>query len=379
MSDTRLFDFVIIGGGIAGASAAYFLARDGRRVAVLEREAQPGYHSTGRSAALFTENYGPRAIRALSIASRPFFETPPEGLVEAPVLTDRGVLFFAPEGQEAALARAAEEGRAAGAPLTEISPDEALALLPLLRRDQVKAAMLETGAKDMDVHALHQGFLRLLKRHGGEIVTRAEVEAVSRTDAGWTVTTRAGDSFAAPVVINAAGAWADEVGSLAGVRPIGLQPKRRTACLVSVPAGMSPDRWPMVLDAEETFYAKPDAGKLLVSPADATPVPAHDVQPEELDVAIAIDRLMGALDLDVRAVDHKWAGLRSFVADGVPVVGARAGEPGFFWLAGQGGYGIQTSAAMGELASALAQGKPVPEHIAARGITETTLSPDRIV
>ncbi|GAA0590323.1 FAD-binding oxidoreductase [Caenispirillum bisanense] len=379
MSDTRLFDFVIIGGGIAGASAAYFLARDGRRVAVLEREAQPGYHSTGRSAALFTENYGPRAIRALSIASRPFFENPPEGLTEAPVLTDRGVLFFAPEGQEAALARAAEEGRAAGAPLTEITPEEACALLPLLRRDQVKAAMLETGAKDMDVHALHQGFLRLLKRHGGEIVTRAEVEAVTRSDSGWTVTTRAGDSFAAPVVINAAGAWADEVGSLAGVRPIGLQPKRRTACLVSVPAGMSPDRWPMVLDAEETFYAKPDAGKLLVSPADATPVPAHDVQPEELDVAIAIDRLMGALDLDVRAVDHKWAGLRSFVADGVPVVGARAGEPGFFWLAGQGGYGIQTCAAMGELASALAQGKPVPEHIAARGITETTLSPDRIV
>ncbi|MCA1939963.1 MAG: FAD-binding oxidoreductase [Caenispirillum bisanense] len=378
MSDTRLFDFVIIGGGIAGASAAYFLARDGRRVVVLEREAQPGYHSTGRSAALFTENYGPRAIRALSIASRPFFENPPEGLAEAPVLTDRGVLFFAPEGQEAALARAAEEGRAAGAPLTELSPDEACALLPLLRRDQVKAAMLETGAKDMDVHALHQGFLRLMKRHGGEIVTRAEVETVARTDTGWTVTTRAGDTFAAPVVVNAAGAWADEVGKLAGVKPIGLQPKRRTACLVAVPEGMNPERWPMVLDAEENFYAKPDAGKLLVSPADATPVPAHDVQPEELDVAIAVDRLMTALDLDVRSVDHKWAGLRSFVEDGVPVVGARAGEAGFFWLAGQGGYGIQTCAAMGQLASALAQGKPVPEHIAARGITETTLSPDRI-
>lgn len=378
MSDTRLFDFVIIGGGIAGASAAYFLARDGRRVVVLEREAQPGYHSTGRSAALFTENYGPRPIRALSIASRPFFENPPEGLAEAPVLTERGVLFFAPEGQEDALARAAEEGRAAGAPLAEISVDEACAMLPLLRRDQVKAALLETGAKDMDVHALHQGFLRLMKRHGGEIVTGAEVATIEHGGGHWTVGTRAGDLFQAPVVINAAGAWADEVGRLAGVKPIGLQPKRRTACLVALPAGMNPERWPMVLDAEENFYAKPDAGKLLVSPADATPVPPHDVQPEELDVAIAVDRLMTALDLDVRAIDHKWAGLRSFVADGVPVVGARAGEGGFFWLAGQGGYGIQTCAAMGQLAAALAQGKPVPDHIAARGITETTLSPDRI-
>lgn len=378
MTDTRLYDFVIIGGGIAGASAAYFLARDGRRVVVLEREAQPGYHSTGRSAALFTENYGPRAIRALSIASRAFFETPPEGMVDAPVLTDRGVLFYCPEGQEAALERCAEEGRAAGAPLTEISVDDACAMLPLLRRDQVKAALLETGAKDMDVAALHQGFLRLMKRHGGEIVTTAEVETIEQGAGHWTVATRAGDAFQAPVVINAAGAWADEVGKLAGVKPIGLQPKRRTACLVSVPAGMNPERWPMVLDAEENFYAKPDAGKLLVSPADATPVPPHDVQPEELDVAIAVDRLMTALDIEVRAVDHKWAGLRSFVADGVPVVGSRAGEGGFFWLAGQGGYGIQTCAAMGELASALAQGKPVPDHIAARGITETTLSPDRI-
>lgn len=378
MTTTESYDFVIIGGGIAGASAGYFLALDGARVVVLEREAQPGYHSTGRSAALFTENYGPPAIRALSICSRPFFEHPPEGLSDHPVIVDRGLLFFAPEGQEEALARCAEEGRAAGAPLRELTPDEACALNPLLRRDQVKAAMIEDGARDLDVDALHQGFLRLMKRAGGVVETNAEVEALARGTDGWTVTTRDGRAFTAPVVVNAAGAWADEVARLAGVKTIGLQPKRRTACLVSVPDGMDPSQWPMTLDAEENFYCKPDAGKLLVSPADATPVPPHDVQPEELDVAIAVDRLMNALDIEVRTIDHKWAGLRSFVDDGVPVVGARAEEDGFFWLAGQGGYGIQTCAAMGQLAAALAQGKPVPDAIAARGITKDTLSPERL-
>ncbi|EKV30017.1 Sarcosine oxidase beta subunit [Caenispirillum salinarum AK4] len=373
-------DFIIIGGGIAGASAGYFLARDGKRVVVLEREAQPGYHSTGRSAALFTENYGPRAIRALSIASRAFFENPPEGMSEHPLIVDRGVLFFCPEGQEAALEKCAEEGRAAGAPLKEISIDEACAMQPLLRREGLVGALLEEGAKDLDVDALHQGFLRLMKREGGVVETHAEVEGLARDGASgdWTVTCRDGRAFTAPVVINAAGAWADEVAKLAGITPIGIQPKRRTACLVSVPEGMDPSGWPMTLDAEENFYCKPDAGKLLVSPADATPVPPHDVQPEEMDVAIAIDRLMTALNIDVRTIDHKWAGLRSFVDDGVPVVGFRAAEPGFFWLAGQGGYGIQTCAAMGALSAALAQGKPVPDHIAERGITKDTLSPERI-
>lgn len=378
MTNTPPYDFVIIGGGIAGASAGYFLARDGQRVVVLERERQVGYHSTGRSAALFTENYGPAAIRALSIASRPFFEAPPAGLSDHPILTDRGVLFFARAGQEAALERCAEEGRAGGAELVELSVDQACAMMPLLRRDEVTAALLETGAKDMDVDALHQGFLRLMKRLGGELVTGAEVATVARTNDGWTVTTRGGDSYSGATVINAGGAWADEIGQLAGVAPIGLQPKRRTACLIPLPDGLTPDAWPMTIDAEETFYCKPDAGKLLVSPADATPVPPHDVQPEELDIAIALDRLTTALDIDVRAIDHKWAGLRSFVKDGVPVVGTRTGEDGFFWLAGQGGYGIQTCAAMGQLSAALAQGKPVPDHIAARGITEHTLSPNRI-
>jgi D-arginine dehydrogenase len=236
--------------------------------------------------------------------------------------------------------------------------------------------MYEPAAMDIDVHALHQGFLRGLRARGGRVVTDAEVRSLRRRDGLWTAETTAG-TFAAPIVVNAAGAWADEVARLAGIGTVGLVPKRRTAFTIEPPEGVAPSGWPAVVDVAETFYFKPESGRLLVSPADETPMPPCDVQPDEIDVASAAARLEAATTLQVRRIAHKWAGLRSFVADKTPVAGFAPDAEGFFWLAGQGGYGIQTSPAMGRVAAALAAGRGLPPDIAARGVTEAALSPAR--
>jgi D-arginine dehydrogenase len=228
----------------------------------------------------------------------------------------------------------------------------------------------------MDVHAIHQGYLRGFRAAGGRLVCDAEVTALGRDGAGWRVETRAG-VFTAEVVIDAAGAWADVLARLAGVKPIGLVPKRRTAMTIEQPGGDF-RRWPAVIDVDEQFYWKPDAGQLLLSPADETPIEPQDVQPDELDVAICVDRVERASTLAIKRIARKWAGLRSFVKDKTLVAGFAPEAPGFFWLAGQGGYGIMTSPAMGRIAAALAQGKPMPADIAARGITAADLAPARL-
>ncbi|HKF71573.1 MAG TPA: FAD-binding oxidoreductase [Stellaceae bacterium] len=369
-------DFLIIGGGIAGASAGYFLAERGR-VLMLEREDSLGYHSTGRSAALYTETYGNAAIRALTVCSGPFFRDPPAGFTEHPLLAPRGVLMAAPPEGEAKFRAAVAEAQHHAPTVRAISQKEALRLCPVLRPEWFRFAFHEPDAMDMDVHAIHQGFLRGLRARGGTIVTGAEVQAISRQASDWNATTRAGD-FAAPIVINAAGAWADEVARLAGVRPVGLVPKRRTAFIIDLPAGTDAAAWPVVGDVDETFYFKPEAGRLLVSPADETPVPPCDVQPEEMDVAEAAHRLEARTRIAVTRVVRKWAGLRSFVRDKTPVVGHAPEAPGFVWLAGQGGYGIQTSPSMGRVAAALATGCDLPADLVARGLTATDLLPDRL-
>ena len=372
-----MLEVVIVGSGIAAASLGFWLAPHAR-VLLLEREEQPGYHSTGRSAALFFESYGTPQVRALTLASRAFLDQPPAGFADTPILSPRGALLVAAPGQEALL----EEQWAV---LGSVSPRgrrldaaQAQALVPLLREDRLLGAVLEPDAADMDVHALHQGYLRGIRRHGGRIVCGAEVTALRRAGDGRWHVVAAGQEHAADVVVNAAGAWCDVVARLAGAEPIGLVPKRRSAFVFAPPEGVSVRGWPAVGGVDHTWYIKPDAGLLLGSPANEDPVEPHDVQPEELDIAIAVDRIESMTRLRVRRVVRRWAGLRSFVADGDLVGGFDHDLPGFFWLAAQGGYGIQTSAAMGEACAALVRGLPLPPRIAAYGLSEAMLSPRRL-
>ncbi|GAB3761513.1 FAD-dependent catabolic D-arginine dehydrogenase DauA [Ramlibacter monticola] len=368
-------DFLVIGGGIAGASVAYWLAPHAR-VALLERESQPGYHSTGRSAAMFIDSYGTAQVRALSRASRPFLESPPPGFSEHPLVTPRGCMLVAAPGQEDLLEAHWRLLHAMAPEARRLSAAQALEIVPGLQPGRVIGAVLEPGA-DMDVHAIHQGYLRGLRRAGGTVVCDAEATRIERVGADWQVTTPQG-AFRAPVLLNAAGAWADVVAQRAGVPAIGLQPKRRSAFTFAPPAGLDVRAWPCVISADESWYFKPDAGALLGSPANADPVPPQDVQPEELDIAIAIDRIAGMTTLEIRRPTRTWAGLRSFVADGDLVGGFDPAAPGFFWVAAQGGYGIQTSPAMGEACAALARGLPLPQRIAECGLTEAMLGPARL-
>ena len=374
-SKNRQADYIIIGAGMAGASCAYFLAPHGS-VLLLERESQPGYHTTGRSAALYIESYGNAAIRALNRAGKPFFLNPPEGFAQNPILTPRGSLILAEADQLDALAEIHEE-LAANTTGTEIVEGaRLLELFPAIDPAKTVRGLYDPSDMDMDVHALHWGFIRGMRASGGEIVTDAEIQGLTHTADGWTVETRAG-TFTAPVVINAAGAWADEVGKMAGAKPIGLIPKRRTAFTFDPPEGINPDTLPAVVNVNEDWYIKPEGGRFLGSPADETPSMPTDAQPEDLDLAIAVDRIENATTLKVGRFHSRWAGLRSFVEDKSPVVGFEPDLDGFFWLAGQGGYGIQTSAAMGMTSAALAQGKPLPDQVAAEGLAIADLAPDR--
>ncbi|QDZ03183.1 FAD-binding oxidoreductase [Nitratireductor mangrovi] len=368
-------DVAVIGAGIAGASVAAELASDAR-VILIEREAQPGYHTTGRSAALFSAIYGPAPIRALTRASAPFFEGPPDGFSSAPLLSPRGALMIGREEQLGAIAAMESEIADAGG-IRRVEREALERMVPLLRRGYAAAAIHETDARDIDVHALHQGYLRRFRSAGGEIVNNAEVLSIERDGDGWRIETSAG-TIAAESIVNAAGAWADEIGAMAGATPIGLVPKRRTAVIVSVPEGYDAADYPIVVDIEEEFYLKPDSGRLLISPADETPSPPCDAQPDELDVAICVDRIEKAFDLSVRHIENKWAGLRSFVADKVPVAGYDGDVPGFFWLAGQGGYGIQSAPALARTAAALVMGRPVPGDVLDQRLDPASLSPARL-
>jgi D-arginine dehydrogenase len=370
------FDFIVIGAGIAGASAAYALAEHGR-VLVLERESQPGYHTTGRSAALFTENYGNRTIRRLTIASGPFLKQPPAGFAEHPILTPRGVLMIARSDQLEALEALYREVAHLGGPVERLDGAAALALLPLLRPGYAAAALYEPDALDIDVNGLHRGFLRAAAARGGKLLADAEVrQAERRRDGLWQLGTGAG-VFAAPVVVNAAGAWADEIARLAGVSLVGLQPKRRTAFIFDGPPGLGDRVLPMCIDVEEQFYFKPEAGRFLGSLADETPSPPCDAQPEEIDLAMAVDRIERATIFQIRRLTHRWAGLRSFVADKSLVIGEAGEATGFFWLAGQGGYGIQTSPAAGAALAGLVTTGALPPLLRDTGLAAADLAPDR--
>jgi len=367
------YDFVIIGAGIAGASVGWELAAR-HRVLLLERESQPGYHTTGRSAALYSATYGTPNIRALTRASRAFYDAPPPEFGGAPILTPRGVVYLAGPDQLDLLDAAYAEIL----PISRLTRDELLAELPCLRPEAVAAGMSEPGAADIDVHALHQGYLRGLRQRGGAIRCNAEVTGLQRLDDGWRVTLAGGEAITAGAVVNAAGAWADVVAALAGVPPIGLEPRRRTAFTFPVPAGMDASGWPAVIGIDESYYFKPDAGQLLGSPANADPVAPHDVVPEELDVALGIHRIEQVTSFQIRRPSHSWAGLRSFVADGDLVIGWDNHVPRFFWLAAQGGYGIQSAAGAALLARQLALDEPLSASLVEEGVTRDALSPARL-
>lgn len=368
-------DFLIVGAGIAGASIGHFLAPHGRTI-VLERESQPGYHSTGRSAALFMESYGTAQVRALTLASRAFLEAPPDGFADGPILTPRGALLVAAPGQDAELGALWQVMPSVSPRGCLLDADAASELVPALRRELLLGAVFEPDAADIDVHRLHQGFLRSIRRQGGAILCDAQVVAIHQDDRGeWTVDA-GGIRYRARVLVDAAGAWCDRVGALAGVAPIGLVPKRRSIFTFASPPELDTTHWPLFGSIDERWYVKPDAGLLLGSPANADAVAPQDVQPEELDIALAIDRIEAATTLSVRP-RRTWAGLRSFVADGDLVGGFAPDAPGFFWLAAQGGYGIQTAAAMGEASAAIVRGLALPQRIAAFGLSAAALAPTR--
>lgn len=368
------YDVVVIGAGIAGASLAALLARQ-CRVAVLERESHAGYHATGRSAALFSTIYGNAAVRALSRASRGFLFAPPAGFSDAPLVQPRGTLYIARADQLQALQAYAALPDVATA-VRALAADEALRLSPLLRPGYAQAALLEADAVDIDVHALHQGYLRRLRQAGGVLHLACAVSALTRQQDDWSISA-GGREFRAGVVVNAAGAWADATAVLAGTVPAGVQPLRRTALLVDAPAQIDTAAAPLTIDIDEQFYFKPDAGRVLLSPADETPSVPCDAVPEDWDVAVAVDRIEQATQLDVRRLVRSWAGLRSFAPDRTPVVGFDRNAAGFFWLAGQGGYGLQTAPALAALAAAQILGQPVPDDLLAAGVDATALDPQR--
>ncbi len=367
-------DLIILGAGMAGASLAATLAPQ-MRVLLLEAESQPGRHATGRSAAMFFESYGNATVRALTRASRPFLEHPGADFADVLLLSPRGCLFVADAARATAL-EALLQGPDAPPTLQRLQPHEALQAVPILNPGWLAAAAADESGHDIDVAALHQGFLRQARRHGAHIVLDAGEPALQRSAGMWQLQSRAG-RFAAPLLANATGAWADTVARQAGARPVGLQPMRRSVLTLPAPPGHDHRGWPLVIAADESFYFKPDAGQLLLSPANEDPMPPCDVAPEEMDIALAVHRFEEATTVRVQRINHRWAGLRSFVADRSPVAGFDNQAEGFFWLAGQGGYGIQMAPALARAAAALLLRQPLPADLQAQGLSEAQLSPAR--
>lgn len=374
-----IWDVIVVGAGMAGASVGWQLAQAGRQVLVLERESQPGYHTTGRSAALFEEHYGPLQVQALTRASRAFYEQPPAGFTDYPILHPRGVMYVGTAAQKTLIDAAYAEAVKHSPDAQRLDGDALRALVPVLN-DSIVDGFVDDGARDIDVHALHQGFLRGMRQAGGQLWCNAEVSALALDGARrtWTVMLADGRTAQTRTLVNAAGAWADHIGELAGARAIGLVPARRSAFTFPVPEGLDATHWPAVISADESFYFKPDAGQLLGSPANADATWPHDVQPEEEDIATGIWNIEQATTLRIRRPSHTWAGLRSFVADGEMVIGWDSHVPEFFWVAAQGGYGIQSAAGYSLLARNLLLAEPVDEQLLRQGVQTELLAPARL-
>jgi D-arginine dehydrogenase len=372
------YDFLVVGAGVAGASIAAELAAQAK-VLMVEQEERPGYHTSGRSAAMYIESYGAEPVRRLTAASRGFFDSPPDGFADHPLLSPRAALTIARANQTKAVDALAAQIAAVGGGFRELTTEQAQGLVPQLRPEAAARAILEPEAADIDVAALHQGFLRLARARGATLFTDAGVEALTHAGQVWRARLANGETIEAAAVVNAAGAWADTVASLAGLAPLGLVPKRRTVILLEPPASADIGPWPTILDVEESFYFKPQSGLILASPCDETPSPPVDAAPEELDIAVCVERVQAAADIPVRRVARSWAGLRTFAPDKIEVFGFDPAAPDFFWFAGQGGYGMQTAPAAARLGAALALRRAIPADLADRGLAAAPFSPRRFV
>jgi D-arginine dehydrogenase len=368
---TQTFDIVVIGAGIAGASVAAHLAEHAH-VAILDMEDRAGYHTTSRSASSFEPNYGPKPILALTRASRDFFMAPPEGFTDAPIFTKRGSLVLEAKGQE----QEAQNFLAKAIDIVELSEAEAMAMVPALREGYATRGFLEAGTGALDVDLLHRGYLRLFKQRGGFLKLQADANKITKSAGLWHIETPQGE-FATKLIVNAAGAWGDQVAALAGVQPVGLIPKRRSIGVIAV-SDYDVMKWPFMVDCAESWYSVPQSGKLLVSSADATPVEPHDAYADDEAIAIGIDRLMQATTLDVQRLEHGWGGLRTFSPDTAPVVGFDPSTDGFFWLVGQGGYGIQSSPALSRTAAAMVLKHEIPKDVLTAGLDVAHILPDRL-
>ncbi|MEP0944804.1 MAG: FAD-binding oxidoreductase [Rhizobiaceae bacterium] len=375
-SEMTASDVIVIGAGIAGASLAAELAIN-HHVSLLEMESQPGYHTTGRSAAMFVPSYGPKLIRALTRASAATFQSPNAELGIDKLLSPRAVLMIARDDQLSSLQNLKDEV-AANTEIRDLAANQLVEMNPLLRPGYAVKGFLDVESFDIDVNGLHQAYLRRFKSGSGQLFARTNVEGITKNSGDWHVETSNG-SYCAPLIVNAAGAWADEINKLAGSPLIGLVPKRRTMIVVDHPSDTDLTAMPMTIDVDEQFFLKPEAGQLVLSPADETPSPPCDAQPEELDIAIGIDRIEKAFDFPIKRPKSAWAGLRSFVADKVPVAGFTDQAKSFFVLAGQGGYGIQTCPALSRLAAALVSDHKIPSDIADHGIDPEELAPLRLL
>ena len=359
------YDIVIVGAGIGGAALAHALmARaPGLKLLILEAEDQPGYHTTGRSAAFYAETYGGPSVQPLTSASKAFFNGPPADFADTAIVSPRGALHIRHADAPGSLAALVTEFQEGGVAHQRLGPEGILKLIPQLRPEWAQTAIWEPGCSDIDVAGLHQAYLRAAKRQGATFATNARALSIRRSGNQWQIATPAGD-FVASTVVNAAGAWADEVATLAGVAPIHIQPLRRTIVVTEVRPD-APADLPVVMDAGGSLYFKPDAGRLWISPHDETLDVPHDVQPDEMDMAVALDRFEQMCDWPIRRLASKWAGLRNFAPDRLPVIGADPAQPAFHWCAGQGGWGIQTAPAASAIGAALLLGEAPDDAYAA--------------
>ncbi|MFD4183637.1 NAD(P)/FAD-dependent oxidoreductase [Rhodococcus sp. NPDC058514] len=368
------FDTIVIGGGMAGISIAHELAEQ-QSVALIEQESALAYHTTGRSAAAFLESYGNKAIRMLTAASRDFF-VDPVGNFDGPLTTPLSLLIIADEHETDTLRALHRDVSERGQHIELVDGPTAEALNPVLRPGYTQLAVIDSGALELDVHAIHQGYVRGFRRRGGTIVKSSRIVSGRREKQTWVLQASDGGTFRAPTVVNAAGAWGDELALALGARPVGIQPLRRTAFMVPTQHECA-GQIPITMQASENFYFKPDGAQFLCSPADETFQEPGDARPDELEIARAIEMLNEATTLDIRRVSSSWAGLRSFTADRTPAVGPDPDLEGLFWFVGQGGYGIQMAPALARMGAAVTSGGPIPPDLVELGLTEEMLARDR--
>ena len=369
-------DFLIIGGGIAGVSAAAQLAPHGRTI-LLEAEEAFGYHSSGRSATYYHFGIGESVVRGMTAFSRPYFEMKNHAGVD--LSCQSPALFIARPDMLDTLSSLEQNMRRFSDTIERVDEETVGELVPALKcgDNGIVAGLLDQTARRLDSEALQQGYRAIVKEHGGTCETKSRVTKIERGGGIWSLTTEAGDQYEAPIVVNAAGAWCDEIARLAGVKPLGLLPLRRTIISFAPLPGQDVRNWPFTKTAVDDFYMLPESGKLLASPVDEVASNAMDAQPEEYDIALAASKVEEYTSIPIRRIDHSWAGLRTFTKDRVPVAGFAPDADGFFWLAGQGGYGLQTAPAMSVITESLILKRGWPKELTNWGVKTEAVAPER--